>query len=539
MSTEEQEVCDHCAGEHLGSCRVDNTLAALSKNLRNSFQGTSRWSISDTTAGLFKVYNLHALNGATDTITNATTVKNRDELEEMLEWMRWSKAAYNDENKSPATILELSDKDLVKMVTNSGVHKPAFFIGIHHTRKCVVMAIRGTHQKQDVFTDLNPNTEQFLQGFAHSGMLEAARWLFENEGKTLQSLLEKYPGYRLVLTGHSLGAATAGLLAMIIRSTEGWYMPKEQSSVPSSKILCWGYGCAPCVDRELAESSTFICNVVLQDDIVARVSPAAVEALRNEILGTSWSQVVTDQTTKRLLETMVQVHGSFGTILSTGSSFLATGAQAAGAALFQKIGNFRTAYASTSSSNASIVDRLSVSASVSEKIGITTKNDSTGVPDTEIAAESALNVVTTTPQQGIDQPETAHAPQSQTNTTTTDGEESESTIADKTVMAVATGSSANMEELERRRLYVPGVLYHIKRLRRYGERRMSLPTSPKALQGASGEDSSSAPMYVVVRGMDPKERFGRIIVSRTIISDHSCPSYLQGISGALSSCSNA
>lgn len=56
-----------------------------------------------------------------------------------------------------------------------------------------------------------------------------------------------------------------------------------------------------------------------------------------------------------LLETMVQVHGNFGTILSTSGSMLASSAQAAGAALFQKIGNFQTTYASSSS--ASVVDQ--------------------------------------------------------------------------------------------------------------------------------------------------------------------------------------
>lgn len=71
-------------------------------------------------------------------------------------------------------------------------------------------------------------------------------------------------GYKLVVTGHSLGAATGGLLAMIIHATDGWFIPKEKSGVNTSKILCWGYGCAPCVDRKLAESSNFIHNIVLQ-----------------------------------------------------------------------------------------------------------------------------------------------------------------------------------------------------------------------------------------------------------------------------------
>jgi len=59
------------------------------------------------------------------------------------------------------------------------------------------------------------------------------------------------------------------------------------------------------------------------------------------------------------------------------------------------------------------------------------------------------------------------------------GEASDSTgMAAQTVIAVATGSSINMEELERRRLFVPGILYHIKRLRQHKEGRIALPTSP-------------------------------------------------------------
>lgn len=68
---------EHCSGEHQGACSVDKTLLALSTNLRTSLQGTSRWSLSDTTAGLFKVYNLHALTGATDTLIHGAEVHDR------------------------------------------------------------------------------------------------------------------------------------------------------------------------------------------------------------------------------------------------------------------------------------------------------------------------------------------------------------------------------------------------------------------------------------------------------------------------------
>ena len=67
---------------------------------------------------------------------------------------------------------------------------------------------------------------------------------------------------------------------------------------------------------------------------------------------------------------------------------------------------------------------------------------------------------------------------------------------------------------------------------KFGEKMTSFLTSSKMMQTTSDE-GSSAPVYIVVRGIDPTECFGRIIVSRTIISDHSCPSYLYDISEAL------
>ena len=69
------------------------------------------------------------------------------------------------------------------------------------------------------------------------------------------------------------------------------------------------------------------------------------------------SQVVTNQTTKMLFETMVKIHGSFGTILSISDSMLSIKAHAVGSALFQKINSFGTSYASTSTSNASTIDQ--------------------------------------------------------------------------------------------------------------------------------------------------------------------------------------
>lgn len=65
-----------CGGKHAGPCGIEKVIAALSLNLSQGFKGTTRWSISDTTAGLLKLYKRHAFEGAEDTIIG-DQVRNR------------------------------------------------------------------------------------------------------------------------------------------------------------------------------------------------------------------------------------------------------------------------------------------------------------------------------------------------------------------------------------------------------------------------------------------------------------------------------
>jgi hypothetical protein len=132
-------------------------------------------------------------------------------------------------------------------------------------------------------------------------MLGAAKWLLEKEGRLLQNLLTDNPvcgkvvtvwacffflncfflskpfgaygtyhvqqGYTLVLTGHSLGGGVAALLAMLIHGSA--HAPalgifSTTLGIRPKRIMCWGYGCAPCVDQTIAQSTTYIHNIVLQ-----------------------------------------------------------------------------------------------------------------------------------------------------------------------------------------------------------------------------------------------------------------------------------
>lgn len=103
---------------------------------------------------------------------------------------------------------------------------------------------------------------------------ECETWL--NANKEV-AMCMRSQGYKLVLTGHSLGGSIASLLSMLLMHyTEGGpYAPRTIHGIHPSKLFCFGFGSAPCVDRNLAEFSNHIVNVVLQ--------VTACHAISNEV----------------------------------------------------------------------------------------------------------------------------------------------------------------------------------------------------------------------------------------------------------------
>lgn len=82
-----------------------------------------------------------------------------------------------------------------------------------------------------------------------------------------------YSDYKLVVTGHSLGAGCAAILSIMLK-------PK----FPDVKGLCFSPpGCV--LSRHLAESSKdFLTSYILDADIVPRLSQESMENLRDDVL---------------------------------------------------------------------------------------------------------------------------------------------------------------------------------------------------------------------------------------------------------------
>ena len=209
--------------------------------------------------------------------------------------------------------------------------KPAAALFVHMEQKIACFAVRGTATINDVVTDIRAMPVQFPdaeidgyspavegrneideegwtsilkgQGLALCGMAGAAYNLFRENIDAL--LLFARKGYRIRLTGHSLGGSVAALLGALVRRhfelkiSSGdalgdvvWSCEFRQGgeekkrTIPKNDMLrVYSYGSPACVDAKLSDyAQSYVTNCVLHDDIVPRLTPTSIRAFLKHLL---------------------------------------------------------------------------------------------------------------------------------------------------------------------------------------------------------------------------------------------------------------
>ncbi|KMZ61781.1 hypothetical protein ZOSMA_4G00690 [Zostera marina] len=78
---------------------------------------------------------------------------------------------------------------------------------------------------------------------------------------------------------------------------------KRDDSMTCVAIWAVGFGTPPCLSKNLVEScSEYVSTIVMQDDIVPRLSVASLTRLRSEIVRTDWTDVFEKEDYKRVID---------------------------------------------------------------------------------------------------------------------------------------------------------------------------------------------------------------------------------------------
>ncbi|KAL3727726.1 hypothetical protein ACJRO7_032465 [Eucalyptus globulus] len=191
-----------------------------------------------------------------------------------------------------------SQEDVLLQNPKAALLKPAFTVIRDKSEKCLLLLIRGTHSIKDTLTAATGAVVPFhhsvlcdggisnlVLGYAHCGMVAAARWIAKLSTPYLLKALDEHPDYKIKVVGHSLGGGTAALLTYILREQ------KEFSST-----TCVTFAPAACMTWELAESGKdFVTTTVNGSDLVPTFSAVSIDDLRSEVTASSWLNDLRDQ----------------------------------------------------------------------------------------------------------------------------------------------------------------------------------------------------------------------------------------------------
>mmetsp|Transcript_5046 Transcript_5046/g.12564 ORF Transcript_5046/g.12564 Transcript_5046/m.12564 type:complete len:297 (-) Transcript_5046:427-1317(-) len=154
----------------------------------------------------------------------------------------------------------------------------------HDGPKQVVLTIRGTFSVSGIVTDLAGYCEDFCGGQAHSGMAMAAYETWQTVwNPILRPKLERLPQeYKLVITGHSLGAGVACLVTILVHHLRATNPINERlQCLQGRDIECFAMAPPP-VFAPLSAAPQAVQNTlafVHQYDIVPSLSVDAIRKL--------------------------------------------------------------------------------------------------------------------------------------------------------------------------------------------------------------------------------------------------------------------
>ncbi|XP_047180614.1 uncharacterized protein LOC124847218 isoform X2 [Vigna umbellata] len=342
----------------LGSARVSHpliqapgtwleTISTLSETLRFTYSETlGKWPIGDLAFGISFLLKRQG-NYQVDSEfcgKDSVQLKGSEITAELKYLLNLLTLCWHFSKKPFPLFLEetgYTEENVLLREAKAGILKPAFTIIVDHDMRCLLLLIRGTHSIKDTLTAVTGNVVPFhhtvvhqggvrdlVLGYAHCGMVAAARWISKLATPCLLEALGHYPHYKVKIVGHSLGGGTAAILTYVLRE-------RKELSVAT----CVTFAPAACMTWELAESGdSFITSIINGADLVPTFSAASVDDLRSEVTASAWINDLRNQIEQtRILSTVYRSASALGSRLP---SIATARAKVAGAgAILQPVSN--------------------------------------------------------------------------------------------------------------------------------------------------------------------------------------------------------
>lgn len=175
-------------------------------------------------------------------------------------------------------LADVESEDILYVSTASDIYKVPFVVCFDHGKRSLVIAVRGTLSLADAITDLSIDSvvlDNCDSLRCHKGMWLAANHVYRCllSSRVISNTLARFPCCNIVVTGHSLGAGTAVLLAKLIRANH-------------ADVQCFAFSPpGELVSEQLScEMREYVMSVVTGDDLVPRLSYFSLQNLKQRIV---------------------------------------------------------------------------------------------------------------------------------------------------------------------------------------------------------------------------------------------------------------
>lgn len=200
-------------------------------------------------------------------------------------------------NEAICALTGVEDEDIFVANWRNSPYRPCYYVAADKANKCIVISIRGSLEIGDLLSDVTAHPLKVelmgVDGWVHQGIMAAATYIHCCTKDALDAAAAKYPGWPILVTGHSLGGGVAAILSMLMIQSGG------VSNL--GRIKCVGIGPAAVMSRSLASACDGIAiSLILGSDPVPHLSYASVERLLLEMSSLSPVKKAAEDIGKRI-----------------------------------------------------------------------------------------------------------------------------------------------------------------------------------------------------------------------------------------------